>query len=283
MLAETVREAARRFGARPAIVAPAGWSLSYEDLDRVSDEVAGGLAREGIGPGDVVALLVPSSPDYVVAYAAAAKLGAITVGINPRLAPPERSAAIATVAPDFVLAQHGLTSDVVASSRVITLQVGDGADSVLPDLRAARPVPNARPSAEVTTIVLTSGTTGAPRGAVFGAAQLEAIAQIDTGGRWGGGGPMLVSTELVHIGFMTKLPWYLRSGARLHLLTKWRAADALRMISVERMTSVGGIAAQFALMLREPDFDRFDLSSVTTLVTGGGPSPPALVREARTR
>jgi acyl-CoA synthetase (AMP-forming)/AMP-acid ligase II len=94
---------------------------------------------------------------------------------------------------------------------------------------------------------------------------------------------MLVSTELVHIGFMTKLPWYLRSGGPIHLLTTWRASDALGVISRERMTSVGGIAAQFALMLREPDFDRYDLSSVRTLVAGGGPSPPALVREARER
>src|SRR2546428_131409 len=54
-------------------------------------------------------------------------------------------------------------------------------------------------------IVLTSGTTGTPRGAVFCERQLAAIASIDSDGTWGGGGSMLASTELPHIGFMTKL------------------------------------------------------------------------------
>src|SRR6185503_14243311 len=50
-----------------------------------------------------------------------------------------------------------------------------------------------------------------------------------------------------------------------------------------RMRSVGGVAAQIALLLREPDFDQRDLSCVETIVVGGGPSPPELVREARRR
>src|SRR5207244_13393045 len=107
-------------------------------------------------------------------------------------------------------------------------------------------------------IVLTSGTTGAPRGAVFAGRQLAAIARMDAGDEWGGGGPMLASTELVHIGFMTKLPWYLRKGMRIHLLRKWRPDDALRVISEQRIASVGAISAQIALMLRESGFDRYD-------------------------
>jgi acyl-CoA synthetase (AMP-forming)/AMP-acid ligase II len=82
---------------------------------------------------------------------------------------------------------------------------------------------------------------------------------------------------------MTKLAWYLRRGMTIHLLRKWRAPDALRIISEQRISTVGAIAAQVALMLREPEFDRYDLSSVETIVAGGGPSPPALVREARAR
>ena len=94
---------------------------------------------------------------------------------------------------------------------------------------------------------------------------------------------MLVSTELAHVGFMTKLPWYLRTGTRMHVLARWRAADALRTISRNRMPSVGGIGAQIALMLRQPDFDDYDLSSVKTIVVGGQRSSPALIEEARRR
>src|SRR5579862_2149000 len=57
MIPITVAEAARRFGDRTAYVTPKGWSLTSSDIDRVSDEAAAGLARRGIGIGDVVALV----------------------------------------------------------------------------------------------------------------------------------------------------------------------------------------------------------------------------------
>jgi acyl-CoA synthetase (AMP-forming)/AMP-acid ligase II len=94
---------------------------------------------------------------------------------------------------------------------------------------------------------------------------------------------MLVSTQFNHIGISTKLAWYLRTGATLHVLPRWRPADALRLTAEHRMASVGGVAAHIGLLLREPTFDSYDLSSVRTIVIGGGPSPPALVEEARRR
>jgi len=57
----------------------------------------------------------------------------------------------------------------------------------------------------------------------------------------------------------------------------------LTLIAEHRMPSIGGVAPQLALLLREPDFDEFDLSAVETIVMGGALSPPALVREARER
>ena len=57
----------------------------------------------------------------------------------------------------------------------------------------------------------------------------------------------------------------------------------LDLVERERLPSIGGVAPQVALLLRDPDLDRRDLSSVKTLVMGGAPSPPALVEEARRR
>jgi acyl-CoA synthetase (AMP-forming)/AMP-acid ligase II len=94
---------------------------------------------------------------------------------------------------------------------------------------------------------------------------------------------MLASTQFAHVGFATKLPSYLRTGSTIHVLGRWRAADALRIIVDERIPAIGGVAAQVGLLLRVPGLDSMDLSAVRTIVIGGGPSPAALVSEARSR
>jgi acyl-CoA synthetase (AMP-forming)/AMP-acid ligase II len=267
VLAATVREAARRFGDLTAFVDPDGSRLSYAELDARSDRVAAGLASRGVGAGDRVVLRLPSDTGYVVAYAAAAKLGAVTAGVNPRLAPPEQEALVALADPAVVLDDP---ADLAAVARA------EGSAPVLaPD--PDRPV----------AIVFTSGTTGLPKGAVFCERQLEAVAATDAGGAWaepGVPGPaMLASTQFAHIGFMTKLGWYLRLATRTYILGRWRADDALATIAAQRMPSIGGVAPQLALMVRSPEAARHDWDHVRTIVVGGAASPPALVAAVRER
>ena len=146
-----------------------------------------------------------------------------------------------------------------------------------------RPPPLDDDPARPVAIVFTSGTTGTPKGAVFANRQLSFITQVDTSGNWGGGGTTFAATSFAHLGPMTKLPGSLMRGGTTHVLERWRASDALRLIAEHRMASIGGIPTQVALMLQEPDFDEYDLSSVKAIVLGGGPATPALIREARER
>src|SRR5690242_14341409 len=103
MIPSVVAEAARRFGDRIAYVTERGWALTYADVDRISDEVAVGLAREGVAEGDVVALVLPPGPEYLLSYCAAAKLGAITAGVNDRLSLTERRAVLDIAAPKLTI------------------------------------------------------------------------------------------------------------------------------------------------------------------------------------
>lgn len=295
-LAVVVPEAARHFGSLDAFVAPAGWTLTYAQLDELSDEVAAGLAATGVAEGDLVALVLPSMPDYVVAYAAAAKVGAVTAGVNPRYTPAERAAVLEVAQPRLVLVDpslaEGVTDHAAAPKRtVITVQPANRADEILRELRNRSnpsPPPLHDPSdpERLVAVVFTSGTTGTPKGAMFGNRELAAIADVDLGPRaqiWGGGGPTIAGTPFAHVGFMTKLPWYLQAGHTTYLLDRWRAGDVLRLVHEHRMASIGGVAPQVALMLRDPDFDRYDFSCVKAIIMGGALSPPALVREARER
>ena len=132
MLPGLTREAARRFGDSPAIVAEERWALSYVELDRVSDEVAVGLGRRGVGAGDVVALVLPTIPEYLVSYLAVAKLGAITTGVNARLSAPERNAVLGIAQPSLVLATADLAPP-GADREVVEVEVAASAEALLAD------------------------------------------------------------------------------------------------------------------------------------------------------
>ncbi len=284
-LPSVVAEAARRFGDAPALVAAEGWPVSYAHLHRRSDEAAVGLARTGVAEGDVVALVLPSTPDHLVAYLALAKLGAVAAPVNPVLLARERAAAVDAVGAEVALATRDLSEGLPAELDVVEVTPAERAEGILSALAVAGadPPPLAADADRPVALVLTSGTTGAPKAAWFADRQLAAVTAIDVGDRWGGGGPMVASTQFAHVGFMTKLAWYLRLGATTYLLHRWRAADVLGLVARHRMAAVGGVAPQVALLLRVPDFDDHDLSAVTSLVVGGGPSSPALLEQARRR
>jgi len=269
-----VRGAARRYRDRVALAMVGGPSLTFAQLDRRSDAWATRLVRRHhVRVGDVVALRLASDLDYVVADAALAKAGAAAAGINPKLAAPEQDALVDRLAPSLVL-----TPDVVAD-----LAAGD-------EDRDAADAPHLPPDPErLAAVVLTSGTTGRPKAAAFRNRHLEAIVDLDVGpsarGDWADrppGAPIaqLASTQFAHIGFMTKLPWYLRLGMTTHVLPRWRADDVLEVVARERIATIGAVAPQVALLVRSPLLGSLDLSCVRTLIVGGAASPPALVRDA---
>ncbi len=87
---DVLAAAAEVNGDSEAYVEPAGpgsprHRLTFAEWDSAADGVAGLFARVGVGRGSVVCLMLPSSIDYMVCYAAAARLGAVTSGINLRL------------------------------------------------------------------------------------------------------------------------------------------------------------------------------------------------------
>ena len=285
MLPGVTREAGRRFADATAYVTSGGWELTYADLDRVSDEVAVGLTGRGVGIGDVVALALPPGPEYLLAYLATAKAGGITAGVNDRLAPRERAAVLAIASPRLVIAAPGLAGEAPSNADVIETPAAESLADVMRGLRGATgavpflPDDPERPVA----IVFTSGTTGLPKGALYCNRQLAFITATDVGDAWGGGGRGFSGTPFAHLGFMTKLAGNLRRGGTTFVMDRWRAADALRLLAEEKMTTVAGVPAQLALMLRQPDFDAYDLASVRFIVVGGGPVTPGLAEEARAR
>ncbi len=283
MLPRIAHGAARRFGEATAYVAPSGWTLSYEELDHRSDRVAAGFRHRGVRIGDVVALVLPPGPEYLVAYIAAAKVGAVTAGVNHRLTPTERDAILAIADPALVLARPGL-APTDPTRRVEEADPAATGAELLAGLQRDDPVPPLAddPDRDV-AIIFTSGTTGLPKGALYTNRQLEFITATDVGEQWGGGARSFSGTSFAHLGFMTKLAGNLKRGGTTFIMEHWRARAALELLARERMTTVAGVPTQLALMLADPEFDRFDHSSVRAIIVGGGPITPATATEARAR
>ena len=292
MLTEAVRRAASEFGDRAAFVNSAGEAVSFEQLGQAAGQVAAGLHERGLGEGSVVGLVLPSDIDYVAIYLGAARIGAVTAGINPLLTPVEVASCLDRLEADLVVVDPQLAhlAGSGAAPQVEQLEGGDDPARVGGALRSGSGMSDralagiaADPDDErPVCICFTSGSTGAPKASWFGNRQLRAVSQIDTGGEWGTGHG-ISSTQFAHVAFMTKLPWMLACGRTTHLLERWSAGAALELTARYRMAAVIGVAPQIALMVRHPSSAALDFSAVRAVVAGGGPSTPELVRSARER
>ncbi len=99
-------------------------SVTFAQWDQAADGVAGMLDRAGVTHGSVVCLMLPSSIDYMVAYAAVTRLGAITSGINLRLGSAEAASILDRTRPAVTIIEGGVsvppgpTGEIVERSRL---------------------------------------------------------------------------------------------------------------------------------------------------------------------
>src|SRR5580704_11959728 len=125
---------AHRFGSKPALVATAR-TLTYQELHDLCDRVAGGLQELGVRPGDRVSLYSPNRWEWVVAYHAALRAGAVVNPINVMLTPEEVAfvlndcgAAAIFTAGDKAEVIGSLTREVPTLRRVISFDDAGFAD-----------------------------------------------------------------------------------------------------------------------------------------------------------
>src|ERR1022692_1488589 len=85
---EMLIEGRRRYGNHECVVTPLE-RMTYGELDERSTVLASRLVQAGVGKGSRVGLLFPNGVDWILAWAAAARIGAITVPVNTFYRPPE--------------------------------------------------------------------------------------------------------------------------------------------------------------------------------------------------
>jgi acyl-CoA synthetase (AMP-forming)/AMP-acid ligase II len=133
-------------------------------------------------------------------------------------------------------------------------------------------------------IVYTSGTTGQPKGALFALRSLEAVSRTRADMRMGRGERVLAGgTPLAHVGYMSKILGHIEDRQTTVILDAFKARTVLETVEAERITHLGGVPTQWTLLLRDPELDRFDLSSLRGGAIGGAPFTAELVRDIRRR
>ena len=269
----------------PATAAHPRRAVTFAEWERAAAGVAGLLGPHGVGPGTVVCLLLPSSIDYMVVYAAVARLGAVTSGVNLRLGGPEvssileRTRPVVTVVDDGLPVPAGPVGTVVRRSECAAA-ARTGTPPAPRTAPAARRTP--RPSDPV-AVVWTSGTTGLPKGAVFDHDNLRAVAE-GTDVLSEPGDRRLSPLPFAHVGSMTRIWDEAANGITTVITpTPWRAAEAVTVMEAERITVGQGVPTQWALVLSQPSLASADVSSLRITGTGASRVPPELVAELRDR
>ncbi|MFJ4715407.1 AMP-binding protein [Streptomyces sp. NPDC088785] len=270
--AHVARWAALRPG-RPALVT-ADETLSYRELDDRAARLAGWLAARGVRPGDRVGVFLPNGARFVVALLAALRLGAVHVPVNPMFRAAELRHELADAGPAVVVTQDALLPvlDEVRHDTPVRTVLADA------DWPAALDHPRHEPIADdldaLAALNYTGGTTGLPKGCehtqrhmVYTATAIDEGRMPDAAARDRG----IVSVCYLpvfwiageNLGILAPLV----SGGTSVLLTRWDAAEVLRVIGAHGASTMAGTVENYLELLDHPDLAHRDLSTLTAPLT----------------
>ncbi len=257
---------------------------SYSHLYRLSRHLAFHLRTSfEIKTGDRVAVLATNEIEYLPLFFAVQRLGAVLVPINYRLTAREISHVLGDSGASLLIHQNQFT-DVVKAADV----------SAIPDKRwefeelskfcanstEDKDLPFEGEFESPCMILYTSGTTGAPKGAIVSNRMLH-WNSINTTLR------LNLSQNDVAVGFLPFFHtggWnvlvtpFVHRGARTVLMKKFDAARVLELCERERVTVLFGVPTTMDMMNRSPGFESVDLSSVRYAIVGGEPMPIELIK-----
>ena len=273
--------------------------LSFADLDRWSDILAHAFVARGLIKGDRLAIAMRNCPAWIVVYMAAAKAGLVATLLNgwwqiheldhalkltePKLivADPARGYRIADASGDWPVVT--LDIDLPIAGAIAPLLDGYGGDHDLPDVAPEDPA----------TILFTSGSTGDSKGAVsthravttgayaYATGLMTLLGLLTDDGRAPAEPPRtLLSVPLFHV--TGEVPVMLNSfvvGRCMVVMPKWDAGEALRLIEQERISYFVGVPTMSLELLRHPNRNQHDLSSLTDIAAGGAARPVSHVEQ----
>ena len=284
---EILPRAAARDGDGVALVT-ATRTLTFGELDQASDRVAGALAGRGIRPGEPVSLYAQNRWEWVVAYHAVLKAGAVVNPINVMLTPEEvvyvlndcKAGAIFAAA-DQAAAVLQLADSVPTLRTVISLDGEvEGAEpfAALLGHGGGRPEVGATDPAALSTIGYTSGTTGHPKGAMQShrAVLLNCALTATMHGRTASD-VVVTALPAPHVYGNVVINGTFLAGGSVVLMERFDPGQVLGLIGQHHATMFEGVPAMYAMLLADPALEGADLSSLTRCTVGGQTIPTTTI------
>lgn len=292
-LPEWFRRRAGRFPERPALTFE-GRTWTYGEMQRRIESVSDILSNAGTRAGDRVGYLGFNHPDMLVFLFAAARIGAIFVPLNHRLALPELVSIIADAKPHALVAdeRHALVLDPARDrlpcERYFCVDRAVGAWAAVKEtvvdeatvFAATRTDPE-----DVVLLLYTSGTTGTPKGV-----------KISHRNIWASNVAMILASEfnsrdvalncapLFHAAGLCSISLpILMAGGHLVLQRGFEPGEYLQTLARYRATVSIMVPTMMLFVSQQENFDSTDLSALRLLSTGGAPVPATLLQTYHAR
>ena len=264
---------------RPAVVDERG-ELTFGELHDRSNRLADALRDRGVGPGDGIAIMCRNHRGFVDTSLAAAKLGADIIYLNTAFAGPQLVDVLDREDPTVVVHDEeftGLLENADARERVLGWHDGDapGATTVEGLIREGSPGDHPAPAKQSRIIILTSGTTGTPKGAPRSEAGIEAATALLSRLPLRSGWRCHVAAPLFHTWGWAHFALSMLLGSTIVLRRKFDPEGCLQALEDERCDSLVVIPVMLQRILQLPPetLDRYDLSHVRVVAASGSALP----------
>jgi acyl-CoA synthetase (AMP-forming)/AMP-acid ligase II len=299
-----LEHAAQAFGGDALVDGERRWS--FAELGTAVDDAARALVAFGVETGDRVAIWAPNVAEWAIAALATYRAGGTVVTVNTRFKGSEAAHVLRTAGArvlftttdfldtDYVALLAGLDDATRPQlDHVVVLRgpapegtvawadfVGRAAD-VTPATTAARAAAVA--ADDISDILFTSGTTGAPKGAMLrhGASVRAYTAWADVVGLQEGDRYLIVNPFFHAFGLKAGILACVLKGVTIVPHPVFDVPSVMRRVTEERITMLPGPPAIYQTILDHPDLATHDLSSLRLAVTGAATVPVEMIRRMR--
>lgn len=283
--------AAARTPDQPAIVDELG-TLSYGEVHRRANALASAFKEHGLGPGDSIAVMCRNHRGFIDATVATSRLGANVIYLNTAFAGPQLAEVVERERAAAIVYDEEFANIVepVRAGRRSFIAWHDGessnGDTLLEDLISkgdATGVPVAPEPGRV--IILTSGTTGSPKGARRSAAGLGAAAALLSKMPLRARETTMIAAPIFHTWGLAHFTLGVPLGSTMVFRRRFDPEGTLRAVARHRATALVVVPVMLQKMLELPDevFAKYDTSSLRVLAASGSALPGPLATRVMDR